>query len=176
MDAQVPHCLCNDVFNHTSLYQYHQGKLLIHLTVPFKEKPKDKLPEGYLRYYRLRKSLTTKQVAEAIGSVPAMINQHPISHDTAVLLADILGIDVSLLFDEFATFIATPYANKLKRIRSEMNLNQREFAEINGITPNYYYKLEEGARRPSRKLYHQIMKSIKSANPQTSHSDNEPLQ
>lgn len=133
-----------------------------------------------MRYYRLRKSLTTRQVAEAIGIVSATItlyerNQHPIPHDIAVLLANILEIDVSLLFDEFATFIDAPYTDELKRIRSEMNLNQREFAEVTGIAPSYYSKLEEGIRRPSRKLYHQIMKYIKSVNPQTSHSNDEPL-
>lgn len=134
-----------------------------------------------MRYYRLRKSLTTRQVAEAVGIVSATItlyerNQHPIPHDTAVLLANILEIDVSLLFDEFATFIAAPYTDKLKRMRSEMSLSQREFAEIIGIASSYYSKLEEDARRPSRKLYHQIMEHIKSVNPQTSLSNDEPLQ
>lgn len=148
---------------------------------PFEERPKDKVPGDYLRYYRLRKSLTTRQVAEVIGVVPTTIiqyerNLHPIPHDTAVLLAEILEIDTSLLFDEFATFIAAPYTDELKRIRSEMNLSQREFAEMNGIAPSYYYKIEEGARRPSRKLYHQIMEHIKSVNPQTSHSKDELLQ
>lgn len=96
---QVAYCFCNDVFNHTLLCQYHQGKLLIHFTVPFEEKSKAKLLGDYLRYYRLRKSLTTRQVAEAIGIVPATIiqyerNLHPIPHDTAVLLAEILEITI----------------------------------------------------------------------------------
>ncbi|HHN8478232.1 helix-turn-helix transcriptional regulator [Clostridioides difficile] len=150
--------ICNGIFNHTSLYQYHQGKLLIHLTVPFEEKPKNKLPGDYLRYYRLRKSLTTRQLAELLGIVPATIiqyekNLHSISHD-----------------------IAIPYTEELRRIRSELKLNQREFADMIGITPSYYYKIEAGVRRPSRRMYRQIMECIKSANQQTSQSNNEPLQ
>ena len=95
MGMQVSYCFYNDVFNHTSLYQYHQGKLLIHLTVMFEEKPKDKLPGDYLKYYRLRKSFTTRQIVEVIGVVPATIiqyerNLHPIPHDIAVLLAELL--------------------------------------------------------------------------------------
>ncbi len=169
----IIHSICNYIFNCTSLYQYYQGKLLIHLAIPFEEKTKDKLLGDYLQYYRLRKSLTTRQVAGAIGIVSATItlyerNQHPIPHDTAVLLANILEIDVS--------FIAAPYTDELKRIRSEMSLSQREAAEMTGLTSSYYSKLEEGTRRPSRKLYHQIMERIKSVNPQTSHSNDEPLQ
>lgn len=102
------------------MYQYHQGKLLIHLTTLFEGKPNNNKPSDNLRYYRLRKSLTTRQLAETIGIVPATIvqyenNLHPIPHDTAILLANILEIDVSLLFDEFATFIAAPYTKVLQK-------------------------------------------------------------
>lgn len=174
-------CICNGIFNHASLYQYLHGKLLIHLTVPFEEKPKNESPNVVLRYYRLSKSLTTRQLAEAVGIVPATIvqyenNSHPTPHDTAVLLANILEIDVSLLFDDYAMFIAAPYTNELQRIRSELKLNQREFANLIGVIPSYYYKIESGVRRPSRRIYHQIMECIKQANRQTSQSTDESLQ
>ena len=58
---------CNDSFNHTSLYQYHHGKLRLHLTLPFEERPKSNQPGEYLRYYRLRNNLTTRQLAEQIS-------------------------------------------------------------------------------------------------------------
>ncbi len=161
--------VCNDILNHTSLYQYHQGKLLIHLTVPFEQKPKNSLPGDNLRYYRLRKSLTTRQLAETIGVVPATIiqyenNLHPIPYDAAVGLANALEIDQSLLFDDFAVFLAKPYTKELCRIRMSQKLSQREFAELIGIAPSYYYKIEEGVRRPSRKVFQQIMQSLQSNN------------
>lgn len=34
MEMSISCDICNDIFNHTSLYQYHQGKLLLHLTLP----------------------------------------------------------------------------------------------------------------------------------------------
>lgn len=153
IQLQISHSIYNDVFNHTLLYQYHQGKLLIHLTALFEGKSKNKKPGDNLRYYRLRKSLTTRQLAEAIGVVPATIvqyenNLHPIPYDTAVLLANALEIDVLLLSDEFATFIATPYTTELQKIRNDLNLNQREFADLIGIAPNYYYKIESGVHGP----------------------------
>ena len=56
---------------------------MLHMTIPFKEKPKSNLPGDNLRYYRLRKQLTTRQLAEQIDVVPATIlmyeqNRHPI--------------------------------------------------------------------------------------------------
>ena len=60
---------CNGIFNHTSLYQYHHGKLLLHLILPFEKRPKGNQPGEYLRYYRLRNNLTTRQLAEQVGIV-----------------------------------------------------------------------------------------------------------
>lgn len=53
------------------------------VTIPFEEKPTSNLPGDNLRYYRQRKSLTTRQLAEQIDVVPATIlmyerNKHPI--------------------------------------------------------------------------------------------------
>ena len=44
MDVQISYRLCNGIFNHTSLCEFYQGKLLLHLTIPFEEKPKTNLP------------------------------------------------------------------------------------------------------------------------------------
>ena len=37
---------------------------MLHVALPFEEKPKNKLPGDNLKYYRQRKSLTTRQLAE----------------------------------------------------------------------------------------------------------------
>lgn len=165
MDMQISYCVCNDIFNHTSLYQYHHGKLLLHLTLPFEERPKSNQPGEYLRYYRLRNNLTTRQLAEQIGIVPATLLKYeqgitPIPYDTAVRLSERLKIDEELLCDSFATFIASPYTEALKAIRKELKLNQREFAELVGLKASYYYQMEKGNRRPSRKVYQQIMDAV----------------
>lgn len=94
--------VCNYIFNHTSLYQPHHGKLILHLTLAFETKPKSNQPGEYLRYYRLRNNLTTRQLAEQVGIVQATLLKYeqglaPIPHDTAVRLSERLKIDVSLL-------------------------------------------------------------------------------
>lgn len=75
-------------------------------------------------------------------------------------LSERLKIDEELLCDPFATFIASPYTKALKAIREELKLNQREFAELVGLKVSYYYQMEKGNRRPSRKVYQQIMDAV----------------
>ncbi len=91
-------------------------------------------------------------------------------------MANALEIEKSLLFDEFAVFIAKPYIEELRRIRMSQKLSQREFAELIGIAPSYYYKIEEGVRRPSRKVFQQMMQNFQVENRQTSISESHPVQ
>ncbi|WP_337360889.1 helix-turn-helix transcriptional regulator [Phascolarctobacterium succinatutens] len=61
---------------------------MLHVALPFEEKPKNKLPDDNLKYYRQRKSLTTRQLAEKMDVVPATIlmyeqNKYPIPYDVA---------------------------------------------------------------------------------------------
>ena len=51
---QISYRICNGIFNHTSLCQFYQGRLLLHVTIPFEEKPTSNLPGDNLRYYRQR--------------------------------------------------------------------------------------------------------------------------
>ena len=75
-------------------------------------------------------------------------------------LSERLKIDAELLCDSFAAFIASPYTETLKVIRKELKLNQREFAELVGLKASYYYQMEKGNRKPSRKVYQQIMDAV----------------
>lgn len=105
--------------------------------------------------------------------VPATVvmyenGRHPIPYDVATRLAEILGIEATLLYDDFSRFLAAPHTKALKRVRTALGLSQKAFAKQIGIMPSYYYKLEEGNRRPSRKVYQQICTALKETSPQTS--------
>lgn len=139
------------------------------------------MPSDNLRYYRQRNNLTTRQLAEQIGVVPATIvmyenGKHPIPYDVAIQLADILKIEVSLLYDEFSRFLAVPYTEALKSVRMTLGLSQKAFAEQIEVIPSYYYKLEEGNRRPSRKVYQKICAALEATGRQTSLLWEQPLQ
>ena len=181
MELQIPHRICNGIFNHTALCEFHQGKLLLHLTIPFEEKPKTNLPGDNLRYYRQRKQMTTRQIAEKLDIVPATVmmyenGKHPTPYDVAVKLADILEIEASLLYDDFSRFLAVPYTEVLKSVRMALGLSQKAFAEQIEVIPSYYYKLEEGNRRPSRKVYQKICAALEATGRQTSLLWEQPLQ
>lgn len=135
------------------------------MTLSFEEKPKSNLPGENLKYYRQRKSLTTRQIAEQIEVVPATIlmyeqNKHPIPYDVANSLASVLEVNAEGLYDDFAVFLATPYSEVLKDIRMVVGMSQKAFAEHIGVIPSYYYKLESGHRRPSRKVYQRMVDTL----------------
>ena len=181
MGMQVSHCFCNGIFNHISLCQFYQGRLLLHLTIPFEEKPKTNLPGDNLRYYRQRKQMTTRQLAEKLDIAPVTVvmyenGKHPIPYDVAIKLSDVLEIESSLLYDDFSRFLATPYTEALKSVRTSLELSQKVFAERIEIVPSYYYKLEEGNRRPSRKVYRKICVAFEAIGLQTSLLWEHPLQ
>ena len=166
MEMSISYRICNDIFNHTSVCQFYQGRLLLHVTLPFEEKPKSNLPGENLKYYRQRKSLTTRQIAERIEVVPATIlmyeqNKHPIPYDVANSLASVLEVNAEVLYDDFAVFLATPY----KDIRMAVGMSQKAFAEHIGVIPSYYYKLESGHRRPSRKVYQRMVDTLAHTHP-----------
>ncbi len=134
MELQISHRIVNGVLNHTLLCEFHQGKLLLHLKILFEEKPKTNLPGDNLRHYRQRKQMTTRHIAEKLDIVPATVTMYEngkqlIPYDAAVKLADILEIEASLLYDDFSRFLATPYAEALKSVRTVLRLSQKAFAE-----------------------------------------------
>ena len=117
--------------------------------------------------------MTTRQLAEKLDIVPSTVvmyenGKHPIPYDVAIKLADVLEIEASLLYDDFSRFLAVPYTEALKSVRTALGLSQKAFAERIGIVPSYYYKIEEGNRRSSRKVYQKIYTTLETTSLQTS--------
>ena len=153
---------CDTILNHTDLYEYKHEKILIHLNFCFEGFPTEETPAAMLKYYRQRKGLTTRQLAESVEVVPATVlmyerGQFPIPYQTAVAMAKVLEIDRNLLFDEFAQFLDYPYSDRLREVRNAHRLNQAAFAEKTGISLSIYSKWEGGSRQPSKKMYQQLV-------------------
>lgn len=153
---------CDGILNHTDLYEYKHGKMLMHFKFCFECIPTKQTPGTILRYYRVHKGLTTRQLAENVGIVPATLlmyerEQFPIPYQTAVAFADILEIDRNMLFDDFAQFMDYPYSDKLREVRKVYGSNQTDFAEKANICYSIYAKWETAVRQPSRKMYQQLV-------------------
>ena len=82
--------------------------------------------------------MTTRQLAEKLDIVPSTVvmyesGKHPIPYDVAIKLADVLEIEASLLYDDFSRFLAVPYTEALKSVRTALRLSQKAFAERIGL-------------------------------------------
>ena len=110
-----------------------------------------------MRYYRLQRGFTTRQLADKLKTVPATVlgyeqGKFPIPYDIAVALSEMLKCPAkqSLMI---SAFLLIPPIQSGCKIRESYNLSQVEFSERADIAPSIYAKWESGYRRPSRKMY-----------------------
>lgn len=166
--SEVGHiyCLTDSNLNHTGIYLYSKGKIMIHLTFDYQSDEGCTTPGQYLRYHRTFQGLTTRELAEKVGVVPATLvlyenDRHPIKHSTAVALANVLGIDRSRLLDEYTVFVDYPYSSLLKKVRRELSFTQMQMAEVIGIGQTTYSGWEREVRVPRRKEHEKILAAMK---------------
>ena len=166
VDVQVPHRVTDSNLNHTGIYLYSKGKIMIHLTFDYKTDEKCTTPGQYLKYHRTFQGLSTRELAEKVGIVPATLvlyenDRHPIKYSTAVALANVLGIDRNRLLDEYTAFVDYPYFSLLKKVRQDLSLTQIQMAELIGIGQTSYSGWEREIRVPRRKEYDKILAALK---------------
>lgn len=142
---------------------------MLHLQYDFENSDNCDTAGKTLRYYRIHKGYTTRELANLVGVVPATItlyenDKNPIKYKTAVLLADILEIDRQLLLDDYTTFVDYPCNALLQEVRSKLSLNQSQIAQRIGVAPNAYSAWERATRTPRRKEYEKILSLIKEVN------------
>ncbi len=141
---------------------------MLHLQYDFENSNNCDTAGKTLRYYRIHKGYTTRELANLVGVVPATItlyenDKNPIKYKTAVLLADILEIDRQLLLDDYTTFVDYPCNALLQKVRSKLSLNQSQMAQRIGVAPNAYSAWERATRTPRRKEFDKIFPLIKEA-------------
>lgn len=157
--------LTDSNLNHTGIYLYSKGKIMIHLTFDYKTDEKCTTPGQYLKYHRTFQGLSTRELAEKVGIVPATLvlyenDRHPIKYKTAVALANALGIDRNRLLDEYTAFVDYPYSSLLKKVRQDLSLTQIQMAELIGIGQTSYSSWEREIRVPRRKEYDKILAAL----------------
>ena len=166
MELQISRGITDSNLNHTGIYLYSKGKIMIHLTFDYKTDEKCTTPGQYLKYHRTFQGLSTRELAEKVGIVPATLvlyenDRHPIKYSTAVALANVLGIDRNRLLDEYTAFVDYPYFSLLKKVRQDLSLTQIQMAELIGIGQTSYSGWEREIRVPRRKEYDKILAALK---------------
>ena len=161
----IDYRLTDSNLNHTGIYLYSKGKIMIHLTFDYKTDEKCTTPGQYLKYHRTFQGLSTRELAEKVGIVPATLvlyenDRHPIKHSTAVALANALGIDRNRLLDKYTAFVDYPYSSLLKKVRQDLSLTQIQMAELIGIGQTSYSGWEREIRVPRRKEYDKILAAL----------------
>lgn len=123
-------------------------------------------PGEYLRYHRIFQGLSTRELAERVGIVPATLKQYewrnaPIKYETALALAEVLNIDYHYLLNSYTAFIDYPFDKLLKEIRVKLHFTQTQFADEIGIAQGTYANWERGQRMPRRQEYYKIIAAAK---------------
>ena len=77
--------------------------------------------------------------------------------DQAQKLADVLGIESSLLLDDYTKFVTPGYGQRIKALRSEWGLSQRKFSEMLRENRSTVSIWEIELHRPSRQNYQNMI-------------------
>ncbi len=80
----------------------------------------------------------------------------PIPYKSAIAFSEVLAIDATILFDDFARFLDFPNTEKLRAGHQNLCLSQKRFAEKAEIRFSIFTKWESGSRQPSRKMYQKL--------------------
>lgn len=165
MELQVPYCVCNSNLNHTGVYAYAKGKVMIHLTFDYQSDNACHTPGEYLRYHRTFQGKSTREVAESVGIVPATLvlyenDKHPIKYNTAVSLAKELNIYLNRLLNSYTSFVDYPCGEFLKKVRKDLSLSQAEIAKDIGVSQTSYSGWERRSKVPRRQEYQKIVSAL----------------
>lgn len=115
-----------------------------------------------IRFFRLRRNLTGYMLAEIIGMSRFAImdyenNQSEPLLDDLKKIAIALDIEVDKLCDDYYRFLDYPYTTRIKQVRIENNLLQRQLGEMLGVTRRAVERWEHGKNVVSRETWEQLV-------------------
>jgi len=114
-----------------------------------------------IRFYRMKRNMTGDILAKHVGLSRHAImyyenNQSKPSLGDLKKMATVFGIEVDKLFDEYYRFLDFPCSERIKQIRAEHNLLQRELGTMLGVTRRTVEQWEHGKHVISSKTLVQL--------------------
>jgi len=118
-----------------------------------------------LRWYRYAKGLHQREVAEYAGidrstyiSYENGLDYYP--PDKLRLLAELFGVDVFELADEYNTFLLNGQGEQILSLRKSLNMTQMEFANALGVYPDTVAKWERDRARMFKSTWERVMAMV----------------
>ena len=115
-----------------------------------------------LRYYRHKKGLLQREVADYVGIERTTYSAYeedgrdyyPI--DVLQRIAEFLEVGVADLLDDYNTFLCNGQARQIKALRDKMKVTQAEFAAHFNVSKEQIKKWEQGKARMTKKFWERI--------------------
>jgi transcriptional regulator with XRE-family HTH domain len=111
--------------------------------------------------YRMKRDMSGNTLAELVG-----LSRHAImdyengvtapSLEDVKAIAAVLDIEADKLYDEYYRFLDYPYAERVKEIRTEHNLLQRELGEMLGVGRRTVERWENSKTVVTRERWEQL--------------------
>lgn len=112
-----------------------------------------------LRYYRYKKSLLQREIADYAGiSRSTYIHYEDSAHDYYPIdklarIAEFLEVDITDLLDEYNRFLYDGQGGQIHALRKSMGLTQSEFGRLNGVSRNTIKRWESENARITKSLW-----------------------
>lgn len=139
-------------------------KMLYHLVCELWQIEEDASVPEKIRFYRTKGGMSCNTLAELTGVSRFAIMRYE-SGETEPTLADlkkiaaVLGIEADKLYDNYYRFLDYPYTTKMKEVRKERKLLQRELGEMLGVAAGTVKRWESGRHTVTRQMWEYLYAS-----------------
>lgn len=116
-----------------------------------------------LRYYRYKKSLLQREVAEYAGiNESTYIHYENPDHDYCSVdkldrIAELLEVKITDLLDEYNRFLYDGQGWQIRKIRKSMGLTQYQFGKLYGVSAGAVKRWESGKVRVTKGTWTKVL-------------------
>jgi transcriptional regulator with XRE-family HTH domain len=114
-----------------------------------------------IRFYRNKRHMLGNTLADNTGMSRHAIMDYEAGTSEPLLedlqkIATAPDVEVDKLYDEYYKFLAYPYSQKVKELRKEKKLLQRELGDMLGVTRRAVERWEHGINKVKRETWEKL--------------------